>query len=143
MSIELAAWYIEGLGVEGNPFVRGDPMNSIKALWPLLDILADADRAAPLKYDERFCAEADAAIVKLCETGEFEVGAGPAGVLLERLRQMIVSLTAHLSANEMVMQPPPMLAEGHKSVATAALWLHEMTLPFAPGTVMPPERLWQ
>jgi len=148
MSVDLAVRYVcdqVELGEGNPPFHLGDAMEATDLLFPMLEMFqSDLGRKVnALPYDKAGEAEVDAALESLAQAPEVGVemrSTKAARVLLERVKQALITLGANAAANEPVLIPSRSLEKGHRHTATALLWLHQMELPFEPGTVLPPKR---
>jgi hypothetical protein len=145
LSVSLAVWFIEQHTLVDDkhpPFFKGDPMDATELLWPMLEIFQGgvADKLAKVPYTEAAEAEVDEMLEGMAQNPMAEnVTRTNEGsrVLLERVKQSIVTMTANAASNKTVFIPTLVLPLGYRQIAIALLWLHEMKLPFEPGTVLP------
>lgn len=146
MSVDLALYFVleHAAADEKNPpFFMGDPMEAVELMWPMLELFQGEEKRSlrALPYDKSGETEVDLMVEGMArQPFEFNAVKTNAGnsVLLERIRQSITVMSANSAKGEKVLLPTRRLKKGFREFAIAILWLHQMELPFEPGTVLPP-----
>jgi hypothetical protein len=122
----------------------GDPTEVIGLLWPFLKPLQQEPAKTfveMMPYDPAGEADFDLMLMMMAVAPDEPLTNRSDAALTvwhERLTQAIVVLGANAALGKPVMLPPRELPEHHRQIAAACLWLHEMELPYFPGTVIAP-----
>lgn len=124
----------------------GDPMELVETLWSYVELFqpgGPGHGCIDLPYDPAYEAEVDQMLEGMADAplGDHATRTAEAGrVLLERVTQTIAILTEKAVSGDQVPMIPRSLSAGHRFAGAAILLLHQMELPFEPGTVDPPMR---
>ena len=144
MSVELACTYLDTWAPQDSNlpyFSKGDPMevfNLLNVLYPLFS----GDDQAPYRdavYDEHYEEGADEVLIAAAAVDPMQIDIGSielGRILYERYRQSLVVIGANASAKTTLLVPCTSLSLALRQSATVLLWLHEMKLPYHPGTVL-------
>lgn len=147
MSMGLFGMFLEhqlGLTAENFRPEFGDPSEVIELLWPFVEALQHEPAKTfvlTMPYDAAGEADFDVMLMTLAiAPDEPMITRSDAALTVwhERVTQAIVVLGANAALGKPVILPPRELSKAHRQVAAACLWLHEMELPYFPGTVIAP-----
>jgi hypothetical protein len=132
----LRAWHPDGTFPELLPDHPGKAQILLSVLAPLFEGPDQAPyREAP--YYEDFEKDADQTLLEAAAVDPMQIQIGSLSegrVLFERYRQALIVIMANEAANETVLVPHESLPFALRHSSTVLLWLHQMRLPFFPGT---------
>lgn len=147
MSMRLFGFFLERqLRITASEFrpVHGDAWEISRLLWPFFEPFQSEPLrtfVATTPYDPGGEAEFDSMLEVLAVYPDRPLPIGETAahtVWHERIVQAMVTVAANAAQGRPLMLPPLELSPGIRHVATACMWLHEMELPFFPGTVSAP-----
>ena len=123
-------------------FALGRPEIAMTLLWVLQPLFAGPDQAPyrDSEYRSEFEGEVDALLLEWAATNPMRIdipSVEHGRVLQERYRQSLIVIAANESAREPVLIPRDDIPHALRQSAIVLLWLHEMKLPWEPGTTTP------